>query len=308
MDDDTHLYPAFDYDNQEILVCIGSAGAPPIPKNIGARMADDDTVIVASDTVPVLISHGDTEGKLFADEDGGAYTMETDPLRIVVHRVFRNNTTKAISVRRSHLIGHAKDWGIHLAAAQGFSISIPAGKILLCEFVFLIPEPWLLNFARILLAAFTEQKQEITSDVDDDWDLDASALLTTDVWLRFGTTTSWQMGIVVGTSDQAFDIGDNKLIAQIEDGTGSGQLEFGVMAQSGVLQVTGNHYKLELSRTLTNSSGGSITIKEVGIVGSITHTSSGTCRVLVMRKVLDTPIVIANTECKTITVPIEINA
>jgi len=89
-------------------------------------------------------------------------------------------------------------------------------------------------------------------------------------------------GIVVGTSDQAVDIDDWNMVAVVEEGTGAGQLEHSVISSTSGYETSGEANTFEVTRTFTNSSAGSITIKECGLV---TRGGGGsTTRVLIARK------------------------
>jgi len=83
-----------------------------------------------------------------------------------------------------------------------------------------------------------------------------------------GVTTH---GIRVGTSTQAVAITDYALISPIAEGAGAGQLQHA--ATTFVTPVTvGSTRRFTISRTLTNVSGGSITVQEAAIycMGSAT--------------------------------------
>jgi len=72
------------------------------------------------------------------------------------------------------------------------------------------------------------------------------------------------LGIVVGTGTNAVTLTDTKLQTAIAHGVGAGQLSYG--GSSWLSPVTsGSDRYYEVSRTLTNSSGSSITINEVAL-------------------------------------------
>jgi hypothetical protein len=75
-------------------------------------------------------------------------------------------------------------------------------------------------------------------------------------------------GIVVGSGTNAVTISDYKLASQIVQGTGAGQLIHNASSVSYSVDtsVTPAVLNIALSRTFTNSSGGSINITEVGII------------------------------------------
>lgn len=73
-------------------------------------------------------------------------------------------------------------------------------------------------------------------------------------------------GILVGTGANAVTITDYALQTKIADGAGAGQLLYGACTVDADVSVDGSTAYFQLYRTFTNSSGGSITIKEIGVV------------------------------------------
>lgn len=73
-------------------------------------------------------------------------------------------------------------------------------------------------------------------------------------------------GIVVGTDNTAVDPTDYALGSQIAHGTGAGNFEYGACVLAKPLVASGN-VDFVISRSFANSSGGSITVEEVGIYG-----------------------------------------
>jgi hypothetical protein len=71
------------------------------------------------------------------------------------------------------------------------------------------------------------------------------------------------LGVVVGTDDTAPTPTDYKLVTQIAHGTGAGQLQYG--GNSVVVNTTATKSQMSITRTFTNGSGASITVKEVGL-------------------------------------------
>jgi len=84
----------------------------------------------------------------------------------------------------------------------------------------------------------------------------------------FASDNDSSYGIVVGSGTNAVVISDYKLASQITHGTSSGQLDYNVsnISYSVDTSVTPAVFNITLSRTFTNSSGGSININEVGII------------------------------------------
>lgn len=78
-----------------------------------------------------------------------------------------------------------------------------------------------------------------------------------------GLVGSNLLGIVVGTSATAVAPDDYALKAIIAHGTGAGQLLHNVQTQEAV-QVVGAVSSVRATRTFTNNSGGTITVREIG--------------------------------------------
>lgn len=75
-----------------------------------------------------------------------------------------------------------------------------------------------------------------------------------------GTDT---IGLVVGTGTSANTTGTYKLDTKIANGSGAGQLQYGVSACVDPV-TSGSNRQFTTARTWTNSSGGAITVNEVG--------------------------------------------
>lgn len=75
-------------------------------------------------------------------------------------------------------------------------------------------------------------------------------------------------GIQIGTSDQAYSFEDYKLIGLIAHGTGSGQMTYNAMSHQTPAYTTGTKtWTQDVTRKFNNNSSGSITVKEVALVG-----------------------------------------
>lgn len=79
-----------------------------------------------------------------------------------------------------------------------------------------------------------------------------------------GGTNNIKQGIVVGTGDAAESNINYKLATIIAAGAGAGQLTYGVQV-IGTAAVVGPNVDLELKRSITNNSGSTIIVKEVGL-------------------------------------------
>jgi hypothetical protein len=75
-------------------------------------------------------------------------------------------------------------------------------------------------------------------------------------------------GIVCGTGDTAFGVDQYTLVTQIVSGNAAGQLAYSVSNAATVAYTAGSKtWKATIARIFNNNSGGSITVKEVGIIG-----------------------------------------
>jgi len=92
-------------------------------------------------------------------------------------------------------------------------------------------------------------------------------------------------GIVVGTSDEAVEYDDYNLKSKIEHGTGTGQLVYGATTFETPWK-DGTEYKFRISRSFTNNSGDTITVKEVGLIANFVDPSYNA---LLIRDVLASP-------------------
>jgi len=91
-------------------------------------------------------------------------------------------------------------------------------------------------------------------------------------------------GILVGSSDAAFDVSQYNLQSKIPNGTGTGQLQYGETSEVG----EGSDYKT-WQRAFDNLSGADVTVKEIGIAAKVVREESGilqTYYVLLARDVI----------------------
>jgi hypothetical protein len=119
-------------------------------------------------------------------------------------------------------------------------------------------------------------------------------------------------GIVVGTSDTAFSIEQYSLGTLITHGNGAGQLAYNISTHSGygsgcpIPAYTGGTKTWETShsRIFNNNSGGSITVKEVGIYSS---GSFGLSAIMMERSVLSPTLAVADGAQLTVTYAISMD-
>ena len=98
-----------------------------------------------------------------------------------------------------------------------------------------------------------------------------------------GTSTS---GLVVGTGTTAVDITDVALVTQIAHGASAAQLQYGASVVD-LPSSDSTSTTLILTRPFSNASGGSITVREIGMYCSVSD-SVGTGRFLCLARDLAT--------------------
>jgi len=82
-------------------------------------------------------------------------------------------------------------------------------------------------------------------------------------------------GIVCGTSSAAIDATDDYLTTPILEGTGSGQLTYGNNTTSTGAVASGTSItSFDITRPIANSSGGTITVEEIGLIMSVSISAS----------------------------------
>ena len=97
-------------------------------------------------------------------------------------------------------------------------------------------------------------------------------------------------GVVIGTDDTAVDIDDYALAAQIAHGTGSGEMEHGIVEFTAPTKI-GTSYQYVFRRSFANNSGASITVKECGLYMWATTLYYCFCQV---RDVISAGVAVAN--------------
>lgn len=119
-------------------------------------------------------------------------------------------------------------------------------------------------------------------------------------------STDATFGVVVGTDNTAFSAEQYGLIAIIASGNGAGQFAYNTMAAPVASYTAGTKtWKNTVVRIFNNNSGGSITVKEVGLIFSwlmFTNTgSSPSKKYLMERSVLSPTVAVANGAQLTVT-------
>ena len=114
-------------------------------------------------------------------------------------------------------------------------------------------------------------------------------------------------GIVVGTGTTPVTLAQYALASQIPHGTGAGQLDYNASNAEIIgldTSVSPPVYRFRIIRTFTNSSGGSITINEVGLVAY--HKVTAIFTFMIARDVLPQPYVIPNGGTCAIAIVVEV--
>jgi len=106
-------------------------------------------------------------------------------------------------------------------------------------------------------------------------------------------------GLVVGSDDTAEAVTDYTLNTQIAEGSAAGQLQYGLCAFNAPVEE-GGAVDLYLTRTFVNNSGGNVTIKEMGFYMQQGSNSNSTYARCIIRDILQTPEVIADTKQLTV--------
>lgn len=115
---------------------------------------------------------------------------------------------------------------------------------------------------------------------------------------------SEQIGIVLGTGNTAVTPSDYKLGTLIAHGTGSGQLMYHGMFFPSNATVSGSSCTFDIERIYKNSSGGDVTINEIGIYCIGRYQNSLFC---IVRDVLASPVTVANGEYLKVTYTISVS-
>jgi hypothetical protein len=110
-------------------------------------------------------------------------------------------------------------------------------------------------------------------------------------YLGVGVGAGELVGIVVGASDAAVNINQYDLVSKILHGAGAGQLFYGANTVDS-LSETSSTFTFRVVRSMTNQSGGSVTVREIGLFIKLS-TSPGDIYVsMLARDVLSSPITV----------------
>jgi hypothetical protein len=112
-------------------------------------------------------------------------------------------------------------------------------------------------------------------------------------WINLSTlgdVGDTSQGIIVGTTDTPNSLTTYALGGKIAHGSGSGQLVYNAETVEDVTNPSGNDLQFRLTRTFTNNSGATITVKEVGLLIKKIDSGQSVRSFLAARDVLPSPV------------------
>jgi hypothetical protein len=108
-------------------------------------------------------------------------------------------------------------------------------------------------------------------------------------WAINAPAGSSEYGVKVGGGDTPNSLTTYALASPISHGTGSGQLVYGAHTIESVINPSGNDLTFRTTRVFTNTSGASVTVKEIGITTKRTDQTNTVRTFLFVRDVLPSP-------------------
>jgi hypothetical protein len=121
----------------------------------------------------------------------------------------------------------------------------------------------------------------------------------------FNNTTTDNYGIIVGTGDTAFSTEQYVLATPIATGNAASQLAYNAMIAP-VLSYAAKTFTLTFSRIYNNNSGGSITVKEIGLYTGV-YCFNAANKWMAERSVLSPTVAVANGAQLTVTYEISMD-
>lgn len=163
--------------------------------------------------------------------------------------------------------------------------TIKSGDTAWASYTFLAETPWTKQWAQHVRANFLETLAG-TSGVKDTSGVNRELqIITGTAGVKMAECDSGagdtDYGPVAGTSLTPARVTDFKLGSLTTHGTSIGQLEYGAASVS-ILDDSGTTFDMQITRTVTNSSGADLTIREVGLIGRTTV--SGTLRYFLLAR------------------------
>lgn len=245
-----------------------------------------------------FIPHGTSADELSYNNSNRSHSFASGVLTETLSRTFTNNSGGDIIVREVALginNNTSSYEGIALRDVLDTPVTISNGAELFVEIELVANSGasnlnsngalWLLGMAEVFITEFVNIGGNTFSDSFDDVDIWSTGVLNSEQGIRFGT------------DDTAFDKDANNqptLAGLIAPGSGAGELDHGECPAQ-ILAEDANGGTLRLTRSVVNNSGGSITIREIGIFSSLV---SGN-RIMPFRYVLATPVTLNNGEGET---------
>ncbi|KKL92336.1 hypothetical protein LCGC14_1885690, partial [marine sediment metagenome] len=121
-----------------------------------------------------------------------------------------------------------------------------------------------------------------------------------------GLAANNDYGTMVGTGNTAVSMLDNALAAKIAHGTSSGQMEHGAVSLAATADSSATESSLVITRSFTNSSGGSISVAETGVQVLTRDSAAANQFFLIIRDVLSSAVVVNNGQVITVTYTIKV--
>jgi len=115
---------------------------------------------------------------------------------------------------------------------------------------------------------------------------------------------NYSTGIQIGTGTATPKPTDTALNSPISNGTGAGQMQYPSSPSFGQVTINGNTSSFTIVSTITNSSGASITVTEVGLLSQ--NTNSAAFPGLLAHDLLSSPITVPNGTAITVTYTISV--
>ena len=118
---------------------------------------------------------------------------------------------------------------------------------------------FLIAYARLLYLKMAGPVEETITDTGGT----GRSVESTTTWLAISAAADSTFGLVVGTGTNTVALADNKLQTQIAHGTTAGTLDYGASVIA-LPSSDSTSTSLILTRVFANSSGGAITVREIG--------------------------------------------
>jgi hypothetical protein len=267
----------------------------------GIIVGSGATAVAYSNTaLATQILHGSTTGRLLADPPTISYDTSNGELTLT--REFENvNTVAGITVNEC---GIRVDSGNSTSETGGLlivrdllssTLTVLQTEVLTVEYTILLPYGTN-NYNRLFTQHLIGRNNDNMVLINQSGTTVEGTFGSGNPALNFVTTTmANNRGIVLGTGSTAESFSDITLATPIANGTGAGELIYGVCSNSLVVSntTTSNFSEWLLIRYFENKSGSNINVNEVGLVSNATINSTNQVY-LFDRRVLATPVEVAD--------------